>query len=90
MMNIRKKIDEYLLIRKKAKRLETLEKISEVTQDTNFTASIMKDYVYTNATSEDLVVLQGIADNLSEVMTIEFKSLASEYISQEISKVYNE
>jgi hypothetical protein len=89
-MNIRKKLDEYLLIRKKAKRLETLEKINDLIQGTNFTANVVKDYVFTNATTEDLAVLQGIADNLSEEMTKEFKSLASEYINQEISKVYNE
>ncbi len=89
-MNIRKKLDEYLLIRKKAKRLETLEKISEIVQGTNFTANVVKDFVFTNATSEDLATLQEITDNLSEKITKEFKSLSSEYIKAEINKVHNE
>ena len=89
-MNLRKKIDEYLLIRKKAKRLRTLEQMSEVTQENKFTISIGKLYMFIDTTTDDLVVAQSIIDNLLEEFTTDFKAMYGEYISNEINKVYEQ
>lgn len=89
-MNLRKKIDEYLLIRKKAKRLRTLEQISEVTQENTFTLNIGKLYMFIDTTTDDLVVAQSIMDNLLEELTTDFNAMYGEYISNEINKVYEQ
>lgn len=87
-MNLRKKIDEYLLIRKRTKRLETLEKLTEYTKGSNFYINTFPDLAFLKANPEDAHIMQGIADNLIEEFTENFKELVQAYINEEIEKVY--
>lgn len=89
-MNLRKKIEEYLLLRKKTKRLETLEKLTEYTRTSKFSLNVFPYLAFSEATNEDINVAQGIADNLIEEFTQEFKLMFQAYINEEIEKAYNE
>ena len=89
-MNLRKKIEEYLLLRKKTKRLETLERLTEYTRTSTFSIKVFSDLALLKANPEDAHVAQGIADNLIEEFTKNFKLMFQAYINEEIEKAYND
>lgn len=85
-----KQIREYLFLRKQAKRLQTLERISHMIQSSRFTLELAPSFLYTDATPLDVQIAQGIMDELITELTEKFKSDYQLYIDEQIKILDNE